>query len=122
MSMMMAMRKATWSMVTFVAWVSASYAGPCSDDIARVESEFKRKAEALAAAKHTGPQDSIAAGRQLQPTPRSIAAAEMGLREQVQQKIDAVRHLMDLARAADASGDKGACEQALAQAQRLLGP
>jgi hypothetical protein len=77
--------------------------------------------EALAAAGPSGPQDATAYGKHLQPTPRTIATAEEKLGELSQQKIDAIRHAMDRARAADASGDKSVCEQALADVERELG-
>ena len=108
------------NVTVFCTLISAAYAGPCSDDIARVDRQVNQRLEAIAAAGPTGAQDSIAGGKHLQPTPRSIANAEKKLRELSQQKINAVRHAMDLARAADASGDKSACEKALADVEREL--
>ncbi len=58
----------------------------------------------------------------VQPTPRSMAAAEAQLGELPPEKIDAVRQAMVRARAADAAGDKATCEAALADAKRVLGP
>jgi hypothetical protein len=101
--------------------MSAAYAGPCSDDIARVEVEISKKLDAIAAAGPNAPQDATAFGKHLQPTQRSIATAEEKLCELSQQKVDAVHHAMDRARAADSSGDKSACEQALADVERELG-
>jgi hypothetical protein len=108
------------NVTVFCTLISAAYAGPCSDDIARVESQFNKRLEAIAASGPTGVEDAIARGKHLQPTPRSIANAEKKLGEMSQQKINAVRHAMDLARAADASGDKSACEKALAGVEREL--
>jgi hypothetical protein len=105
----------------FCTLMSGAYAGPCSDDIARVQGQVDKRLEAIAKAGPTGVQDANAAGKHLQPTPGSIAAAEEKLHELSQQKIDAVRQAMDRARAADASGDKSACEQALANVERELG-
>jgi hypothetical protein len=104
----------------FCTLISAAYAGPWSDDIARVERQVNERLEAIAAAGPTGVQDATARGKHLQPTPRSIATAEKKLGELSQQKINAVRHAMDVARAADASGDKSACEKALADVKREL--
>ena len=58
----------------------------------------------------------------IQPTPHSIAAAEGKLGEVSAQQIEAVREAMVRARAADSAGDKGACEQALVDAERALKP
>jgi hypothetical protein len=43
------------------------------------------------------------------------------LGELSQKKIDAIRHAMERARAADAAGDKSACGQALADVEHELG-
>jgi hypothetical protein len=100
--------------------ISTAYAGPCSDDIARVQGQVSERLDAIAAAGPTGVQDATAFGKHLQPTQRSIANAEQKLHELSQQKIDAVKHAMERARAADASGDKSACEQALVDVERGL--
>jgi hypothetical protein len=104
----------------FCTLISAAYAGPCTDDIARLERHFNERLEAIAAAGPSGVQDATARGKHLQPTPESIATAEEKLRELSQQKINAVRHGMGLARAADAAGNKSGCEKALADVKREL--
>ena len=103
------------------ASMSASYAGPCSHDIDRVQVEVDAKLNATAAA---GPaaRESTAATMNRQPTPESIAAAEARLGEVSPQKIEAVGAAMARAREADRAGNQSACEQALADAQRALGP
>jgi hypothetical protein len=58
-----------------VASMSGSYAGPCSQEIDRLRAEIDAKLGALAAAGPTT-QESTAATKHRQPTPRSIAAAE----------------------------------------------
>jgi hypothetical protein len=105
----------------FVASMSASYAGPCSHEIDRMQATIDAKLAANAAA---GPaaRESTAATMNRQPTPESIAAAEARLGEVSPQKMEAVGAAMARARQADAAGDKSACEQALADAQRALGP
>ena len=103
------------------ASMSASYAGPCAHEIDRMQAQVDARLEAKAAA---GPaaRESTAATMNRQPTPESMAAAEARLGEVSPQKMEAVAAAMARARAADAAGDKSACEQALADAQRAIGP
>lgn len=101
--------------------VSASYAGPCSGDIERMQARVGSALEAKAAA---GPaaKEGAFAGMSEQPTPRSMAAAEEKLGELSPQTIDAVWRAMAKARAADNAGDSSACASALAEVQRAIGP
>ena len=101
--------------------VSASYAGPCSGDIEKMQARIDSALEAKAA---TGPaaKEGSFAGMSEQPTPRSMAAAEEKLGELSPQTINAVRQTMAKARAADSAGDSSACASALAEVQRAIGP
>ena len=103
------------------ASMSASYAGPCSNEIDRLRAEIDAKLGALAAA---GPsaQESTAATMHRQPTPRSIGAAENRLGDVSAQKVKVITAAMGRARTADGAGDQKTCEQALADARRALGP
>jgi len=107
--------------VALAASTSASYAGPCSHEIDRVLAEINAKLEAKAGA---GPsaRESTAATTHRQPTPGSIAAAEVKLGDVSSQKAEAVAAAMTRAREADQAEDQSACEQALAEVQRALGP
>ena len=96
---------------------SASYAGPCSDDIGRMQGRVDAKLETKAAAGPFAPE-SAAAGMSDQPTPRSMATVEERLGEISPQTVNAIEQAMARARAADG---KAACEQALAEVQRALG-
>jgi hypothetical protein len=118
---MTAPRLLIFGAIAFAASISASYAGPCSDEISNMMARINAKLEAKAAAGPTARQ-GVGAGMSVQPTPRSIAAAEEKLGEVSPQTVDAVRQAMSRARAADSAGDKNACEQALADAQRAMGP
>jgi hypothetical protein len=102
------------------ASMSASYAGPCTDDIGKMQARIDAKLHAMAAAGPTGRQ--VGASTHVQPTPRSIGAAEEKLGEVSAETVAAVRQAMLRARAADSAGDKNACEQALAEVQRAIGP
>ncbi len=97
------------------------YAGACSHDIDRMQARIDAKLEALAAA---GPvaRESAGALMHRQPTPGSIAAAEGRLGEISSQTVEAVRAAMARAREADRAGDTAACEQALSDVQRTIGP
>ena len=107
--------------IAFVTLVSPSYAGPCSDEIGNMMARINAKLEAKAAAGPTA-REGVGAGMSAQPTPRSMAAVEEKLGELSSETANAVRQAMSRARAADSAGDKKACEQALADAQRALGP
>ena len=108
------------SAIAFVASTSMAYAGPCSDKIVQMQSRLDAAVEQIAAAGGTAPERT--SRTHIQPTPQSIAAAEGKLGELSAKQIDAVREAMVRARAADSAGDKGACEQALVDAERALKP
>jgi hypothetical protein len=99
----------------------AAYAGPCSPEIERMQAHVDARVEAAAGA---GPSAAESSDARLhrQPTPGSIAAAESGRGEISPQTVTAVRQAMARAREADQAGDKTACEQALAEVQRTIGP
>jgi hypothetical protein len=100
------------------ASMSTTYAGPCSQEIIRVEEMI----EARLQAKARGAQapESTAAKMHRQPTPDSIAAAEVKLGLISQEQVNTVKTAMARARDADGAGDQKACEQALADVKRLL--
>ena len=86
-----------------------------------MQARIDTKLEAKAAAGPTARQGA-GIGMHVQPTPRSVGAAEVGLGEVSPQTFDAVRQAMLRARAADSAGDKNACEQALAEVERAIRP
>ncbi len=98
-----------------------AYAGPCTDQIGLVQAKFDAKLEAAARKGPTG-RESIAATDSRQPTPDSIAAAEVKLGDLSAGSVAIIEAGMARARRADAAGDKSACEQALAEVQRAIGP
>jgi hypothetical protein len=109
------------SAAAFAISTIAGYAGVCSHEIDLVQARIDAKLEAKAAA---GPsaRESTAATMHRQPTPGSIAAAEAKLGDVSPENVAAVGAAMARAREADRAGDSSACEQALADAQRALGP
>lgn len=114
-------RLLAWLAALFAATVSASYAGPCSVAIDRMQARLDARLEAKAAAAPTA-TESTAALQHRQPTPNSIAAAEEKSGTLSPDKVDAAKQAMARARAADDAGNKDACEQALAEISSVLGP
>ena len=94
-------------------------AGPCTQDIVRVQSQVDAKIDAIAGAGPAG-TESRAAQLHRQPTPGSVATAEQRLGEG--RSMDAALAALARARAADDAGNKPACDQALAEAQQALAP
>ena len=117
---MRAPRLLVFGAIAFIASVPASYAGPCTDDIDKMQARIDAKLQAKEAAGPTGRQ--VGASTHVQPTPRSIGAAEEKLGGAPTGTVAAVREAMLRARTADSAGDKKACEQALAEVQRAIGP
>ena len=101
--------------------MTSGFAGPCSQEIDRMQARVDASLEAKAA---SGPAARESAGALMdrQPTPGSIAAAEERLGDLSAQTTEVVAQGLVRARAADSAGDKNACEQALAEVQRLIGP
>jgi hypothetical protein len=99
--------------------MSAAYAGPCSPEVTRIQELVDAKIHAKAGAA-TAPE-STAAKTHHQPTPSSIAAAEAQHGQLSPAEFNAVNAAMARALEADGAGDRSTCEQALADAKRLLG-
>jgi len=115
------LRTVALSGAALIASAAAGYAGPCSPDIDAMQRHIDATLEAKAAAGPTA-KEGAAAGMSDQPTPRSMAAVEEKLGEVSAATVNAVEQAMARARAANTAGDKSACEQALAEARRLIGP
>jgi hypothetical protein len=104
-----------------VAPAGAADAGPCTQEIVRMQARFDAKLEA-AARKGPTARESIAATDSRQPTPDSIAAAEAKIGDISPRTVEVIETGMARARKADLADDKGACEQALADVGRAIGP
>jgi hypothetical protein len=114
------LRPLAWIAATLLASTSLAFAGPCSDEIAQLQQRIDSTLDQIAAAGRTARQGTGLT--HVQPTPRSMAAAEEQLGELAPEKVDAVRQAMIRAHTADDAGDKASCEEALADAKRALGP
>lgn len=113
-------RLSTVAAIMFAASMSASYAGPCSQAIDNTQAKFDAKLDARAAVAPTAPE-SHAATAHHQPTPDSIAGAEEKLGVLSDERVAAFTEALARAREADRIGDLSACEQALNEAQSILG-
>jgi len=118
---MITSRTGLLGVAAFLLPVSASCAGPCSGQIDAMQARIDAVVEAKAAAGPMG-KEGVAAGMSMQPTPRSIMAAEEKLGDISPQTVAAVGEGMARARAADAAGDASACENALADVRRVIAP
>jgi hypothetical protein len=109
------------SAAALAASMSVSYAGPCSQEIDHVQARVDAKLEAAARAGPVAPETSAALLHH-QPTPGSIAAAESKLGDASSRSVESAVAAMARAREADRAGDQSACEQALADVRRAIGP
>ena len=112
-------RFAVACVTALAAPTSAGYAGPCSQEITRVQGEVDAKLNAQAKAGATA-SESPAAKMHRQPTPGSVAGAEVKLGDTSPEKVKVVETAMAQARKADGASDRSACERALANAQHAL--
>jgi mRNA-degrading endonuclease toxin of MazEF toxin-antitoxin module len=110
------------SAVALAASLSATLAGPCSAEIDAVMVQIDTALNARAAAGPGAPEQSTVAGRHVQPTPKSMAAAEEKTGGISPETMEQVQDAMARARAADGAGDNVACKEALAEVQRMIGP
>jgi hypothetical protein len=113
------LRLAAWSLVALAASTVASYAGPCATRIDNMQARIDAALEAKAAAGPTAKEGGFA-GMSDQPTPRSMAAAEVRMGELSPHAAAVVKQAMAQARAADAAGNETACKRALARVRRVL--
>jgi hypothetical protein len=82
------------STLALVLSAGPSYAGPCTQQILDVRDAAKQKMNAIAASGKTGKQSATATMHR-QPTPNSIANAEVGLGEASGKDVEAFEQAMD---------------------------
>ena len=98
-----------------------AFAGPCENEIYQADLALGKRLNAAAAGGRTGTESTFAT-RHRQPTPATVAGAEAKLGELTEADVERIETFMDEARKADAANDKAACEKALAEARKILGP
>jgi hypothetical protein len=96
-----------------------SLAGPCSGEIDRIQPGVDALIAAAAVAGPAARQSAFATTHR-QPTPSSIAAAEAKVKDGA--RAERAKAAMARAQAADRAGDTSACQRALADVQREIGP
>ncbi len=109
------------SAAALTASATAVYAGPCASEIDRMVARINVKLGTVARTEPSAPE-SVEARQHRQPTPGSIAAAESQRGGLSVATVEAVKAAMTRAREADGVGDQSACDQALGEVQRLIGP
>jgi len=102
------------------ALASPCHAGPCTAEIDATQARIDAKLEAEAAAGKEG-KESSAATEHRQPTPNSIAQAEIKLGDVSGKLVHEVAEDMARARRDDAVGDEKGCTEALGKARKALG-
>jgi hypothetical protein len=107
------------SAVTLAASIRPGAAGPCTAEIDQLQAQLDAKLDATAGA---GPYGRESRGADLgrQPTPGSIARAEERLGEG--SGLGKALAILQRARDLDRAEDRAACQQALAEARRAVGP
>jgi hypothetical protein len=115
----MKLHLAVFSAAIFIASMQTCLAGSCLPQIDAMQAQIDAKLNARAAA---GPEakESAAATESRQPTPKSIAAAEVRLGDISEKTVQAVGEAMTRARKADLAGDASSCEAALAEVRKAL--
>ena len=108
------------SAVLAALWTQPGRANSCSQDIDRAWAHVNAKIQARSAAGRSVPQSTIGLLHR-QPTQSSVAAAEKPLVD-VWLPMETAVAALSRARKADHANDRIACEEALAEAHRLVGP
>jgi hypothetical protein len=115
----MKFRHALFNATIFIAPVPPCLAGSCLPQIDSIQAQIDAKLNSRAAA---GPaaKEAASATKHEQPTPKSIAAAEVRLGDISEKTVQAVGQAMARARKADLAGDTASCEAALAEVREAL--
>ena len=110
-----------FSAVAFAFCPIATHAGPCEQQLYGTEIAREARLNALAAHGNAAPQSTFAMMHR-QPTPTTVAQAEERAGEVSGANLTAVEKFLQEARKADAANDLPACEKALAEVRKILGP
>jgi hypothetical protein len=102
-----------------VLFAAPAHAGPCTDRIYQADLEVERLLDAAAANGKPAAESSFATLHR-QPTPGTVASAEEKAGDLSSAQVEAITEDLDAARDADDHSDRGACEKALNEAERML--
>lgn len=96
------------------------YPSPCSREIVQLQSQIDLRLYSLAAGGATA-NESVSATLHRQPTPASIASAEVKIGDLSPKTLEALSAAMLRAREAVTSQDEPGCERAVGDAHRAIG-
>jgi hypothetical protein len=116
----MMLRYALSGAAMFLASITPCHAGSCSPQIDAMQVKIDARLDAQAAAGPAG-KEATTATAHAQPTPKSIAEAEVRLGDISASAVAATGEAMARARKADIAGDAAGCEADLADAEKALG-
>ncbi len=117
----MAVRSAiALSVATLVLCCAAAEAGPCGGEIYDADIAIGKRLDVAAAKGKTLPE-SQGALLHRQPTPQSVAGAEVKAGDLSEADLKALGAFMEEARKADGAGDLAACRKALSDLHGILG-
>src|SRR5262245_7772064 len=111
-------RSAGMCAAALAASMSASYAGPCSNDIGSMQAKINQKLAATVTAGPPAPPSAMVGVAQ--PTPRSLGAVAERMGEISHETVQAIQQAMARTRAADSAGGQTAGNGALAAAEHIL--
>jgi hypothetical protein len=106
------------TVVILLMTAAPSHAGPCQRSIDRVQAQVDAVIEKRAASGPWAPE-SVDARRNYQPTPRSLAKAEVALGTGA--GLESALNALGRARDADRAADVALCNSALNDARRAIG-
>jgi len=107
------------SAVALLLSTGPSLAGPCTKALADAQAAYDARLDQAAAAGPTA-TESTSATLHHQPTPNSVAQAEVRVGDISPARAQAFSDAMARGSAADEAGDRKTCEAALAEADRAL--
>jgi hypothetical protein len=110
-----------FSAVVFAFCPIAAHAGPCEQQLHETEIARGERLNALAAQGNAAPESTFATMHR-QPTPNTVAQAEERAGEVSGANLTAVEKFLQEAHKADAANDLPACEKALAEVRKIIGP
>jgi len=107
------------SIAALVLCAAAAHAGPCAGEIYDADIAINKRLDAAAAQGKTAPESGFATMHR-QPTPLTVAGAEVKAGDLSEADVKTLGAFMDEARKADGAGDLAACRKALADLHRIL--
>jgi hypothetical protein len=105
--------------MALVLIAAPAHAGPCTDRIYQTDIAIEKLLDAAAAQGQPAAESTFATMHR-QPTPRTVAGAEVRAGDLTPAQTQAIMDSMEVARKADDAGDQAGCERALGQAQSIL--